>query len=341
MRLLAPLALGCALVAQQNVVSPRSLASTEGNSYHWALLSQQQSRFQQVESSLRGAARSFVAIAFRRDATQGGGASRTASVDLWIAHGDRATFSNVFGSNFKGTPAIAYTQKPINLPDWTTKPTTPPAPFTVTLPFDQPWAYSGQDDLVWDFSCYSSSIAGYDLYPVDRGYTHWTYGATLSLGAGCTTTNGKFTIGADSRASLARWDLALTFSGAPSSAPLALLIGTTDLNFPVPGLCTNLRPLVAATVAIATSDAGGAASATLLFGFSLDMADFPVLLQAAAPDATQGGLPFAASQGLFVRTPPGLGGPLVEGAYTYDTTNASASIGSGPHSGAVVARFTY
>ena len=172
--LLALLSAYAPLCAQTGkLVSPESLASTEGNSYHWALFSYPQARFQQVERSLRGMPRILKSIAFRRDAAQAGGAARNVDADVWLAHGTLATFTNVFQNNFKDTPVAAFTKKTVSLPDWTTKPPTPPAPFNLVLPFDQPWSYNGQDDVLISTSYgpgrYDSRYEeeGHD-YPIDH-----------------------------------------------------------------------------------------------------------------------------------------------------------------------------
>ena len=343
MRLVLTVTLLAASLASQsgNFVSPDGLATREGNSYHWAPFSYPAGRFQQVDPSARrfGPA-TLKSIAFRRDAVQAGGASRTIEMDVYLGNGNATTYSNSFGSNFSSPPVAVFAKKQVSLPDWTTPPVTPPATFDFVLTLDQAWPYAGTNDLVWDLSVYSSSKPAYDLWPVDRAFTTYTYGVTTVNGTGRTTQHGLFRLNGDARATQTTIQLGFTMTGAPPSALASLAIGTTDVNTPLPGLCANLRPIVLVTVPLGTCSASGVLPpAALKSKFDPTLFGIVLITQGLALDATQTGFPVAVTNGMSILTPLSLGGVLVEASYTYDTTNPLATIGSGPHTGALVVRF--
>lgn len=339
--LLAPCLLTAFASAQGNgFVSPDGFASREGNTYHWAPFSDPKGRFQQVDPSVRRAgAVTLRSLAFRRDATQAGGLPRTVELDVWIGVGARATFGAAFDANFTSPPTAVFARKPVNLPDATTPPSTPPAPFGLVLTFDQPTSYAATQDLVWDLSIYTSSIASYALYPIDRAYTLWTYGGWIASGSGCTTANGRFAMTGDVRATATTLHLGFALRGAPANAAASVALGVTDVNVPIAGFCANLRPIVLLALPLGTCTATGTL-ATTEFRAPFDASLFQALLitQAFALDPTQSGYPIALSDGVTLLTPNQLGGTLVDAAYVYDTTDPLATIGSGPHTGGLVVR---
>ncbi len=342
-KILALILAASPLAAQGAFVSPAGLATLEGNAYHWALFSQPKARFQQVDRSTRAATpRALKAIGFRRDGDQPGGAARMLTLGMRIGAGDWRAFTNTFAQNWKQPASVAIATKAFNLPDWSQKPPAPPAAFDLLLGFDQPCTHTGADDLLWELAVTQSSLPAYALYPVDRAYTQWTYGQSLSVGDGCTTPNGRFRLTGDPRATLDTLELGFAATGAPAAAAPTLILGSTPLGLPVPGLCGPLQTIALGLVPLPASDANGRVAPVFL-RVRLDPALLGVyfVTQAVAPDPTQSVYPFALSNGLILRTPLQPGGPLVEASYTYDTTSPTAPVGSGPHAGAVVVRFEY
>lgn len=339
---LASCLLSAAVAAQGGgFVSPDGFANQEGNAYHWAPFSDAKGRFQQIDPSARLAGPVMLrSLAFRRDGAQPGGLPRTLELDVWAGVGARTAFGATFDANFASPPTAVFARKPVNLPDVTTLPPTLPAPFGIVLTFDQPASFAATQDLIWDLSIYTSTRPSYELYPLDRAYTLWTYGGWLASGTGCTTANGRFAMTGDVRATATTLHLGFALRGAPANAAASVALGVTDVNVPIAGFCANLRPIVLIALPLGTCSASGAL-ATTAFRAPFDASLFQALLitQAFALDPTQSGYPVALSDGVTILTPGQLGGTLVDAAYVYDTSDPLATIGSGPHTGGLVVRF--
>lgn len=331
------------LVGQLQVVSPRAYQDVEGISTSSVPLSTP-IRYQQIHGDLRGVPLTLTGLALRRDgiATPSQSyASRTVDLEITCADASLGSVTGTFANNYVNPPVVVWPRASINLPSRIDRPRALPGPFDVVLPFAVPFSYGGQSDLLWEFALHQTSSA--TSYPTDVANSSniLTYGTYVMNGVGCTTGGGEFMLRPACDTSVLPTGPSVAFRfgtvNAPLSAPAVLLIGLVDPNLTVPGLCANLRvdPLITLS---GSSDASGVFdvfAGTRAYDPSLAANFF--MVQAAALDASQGGLGLAVSNGAATRingTPP-----------TFPITRVSASgnptalAGSVSNSLAVVVRF--
>src|SRR5262245_7550690 len=133
MRNATPIVLFAALAAlpAQTLVSPSGYGQREGSSANGFPLSQTL-RYQQFHPDLKGSARAFKTLAFRRDGLMVA-AGQAHSLVLSITMGT-CTLANVttsFAGNYATAGVLVFTPKTVNLPDWSPAPDTVPSAFTV------------------------------------------------------------------------------------------------------------------------------------------------------------------------------------------------------------------
>ena len=245
----APLAicvLASAALAQNFTYSPASSNTTDQNSNNTIPFWSATHRYQQAHGSLRGAPRLMQAISIRRDGGLGAFASavaRTIDAEMFMAHTNFATVSATFATNYAGAPVTTVTRKMINLPDWTAN-LGNPAPW-FAIPHDNPFAYTGTQDLLWEIKIYSTTSTG--TYPADAfsGFAQDVGSATNVLfGTGCVATGrtSAMSISANIQSVNLTQSLRLqwSLSNGPASAPCSVLVGLTGIDQPIPGLCSNL-----------------------------------------------------------------------------------------------------
>jgi hypothetical protein len=236
-----------------------------------------ESRYQYCYGGLRGAPRNGLkAVALRRDGdapTSPEYEARSLTLAVKLAHANYATLTTTFASNYL-TPAVTvFNAKTVNLPSHANQPGTPPAAWSVSVPFDALFSYNGSNDLLLELVVTDgSSIKGYSLDCVDaRGLGHGavTY---LDPNGKCTTANGPYEMYAfaptTSVANLA--NVRVYGAGAPSSTPSALLVGLSDPN--LGGVfCAPLRSSLELTVPLLSSATGGFGSvgAPLSYSFPI------------------------------------------------------------------------
>src|SRR5688572_10895940 len=152
---LAAFLLTAAVPAQATFTSPAGHASVEGESLSSATapFAFLEARLQVADGGQRGTPRPGLRrLELRRDGTQPSSSTfgaRTAFVAVLLAHTDVTALSSTFANNYAGAPTQVFTRKQLNLPDHAAAPATPPAPWTVTIPFDVSFSYSGTLDLLW------------------------------------------------------------------------------------------------------------------------------------------------------------------------------------------------
>jgi hypothetical protein len=263
-------------------------------------------------NDLKGTPRVFSEIAWRRDGSLGtttSYGSRTIDMEISLADTDFATFSTTFASNYANTPVNVFTRKLVNTPDHTNQPNVLPAPWTFALPFDTPYVYTGVKEMLYDITCYSFTTTA--SYPLDAvsGATPSAIAGFRSVGTGCTTSNGAMTLRASHTISTSANSLSLVWNllRGPSSASSAILVGMTDPNAPIPGLCGGgLLHTDARLLAIGgTTGTTGSMNTTAipLAPYDSMWAGLPLTAQAASADASQSGLPVAASNGIVSTVP--------------------------------------
>jgi hypothetical protein len=264
--LLPLLLLTGSVVAQNAFTSPAGLLTTEGSSIHdYILFQYNDMTFQQLdETSVGGTAGVVQRIAWRRDSAAAANASyaaRTMDIEVVLSNAVKpGAISTLYGANFRGTPLTAFTRKSVNLPDWTQQPTTQPAPFDLVLQLDTPWVYLAQDPYLWQVKTWNNTAAA--TYGNDFQATAGSTGsrnAGTVLGTGCVATGqlAPMALTATITNVATSFNFEYGVTNAPATVPVLLLIGATDPNLSLPGLCAGLRTMPTLQVPMGISDASG------------------------------------------------------------------------------------
>jgi hypothetical protein len=308
----AMLALAAAAAAQSTFTSPRALGAAEGNDWWSFMFGHPIARWQQIDGTQRGAPIANInRIELRQDGITGSQSAVARNVDLEIvmAHTDYATSVTLYATNYRTPATVVFTKKPVSLPAWTSVPPSTPAPWTLAFPFDAGFNYNGTQDLLWETRVDNSSLAAFATYPQDFHANRTLNYVNASLtGNGCTTANGLFQSNPLGYTDAAALFLQYEVFGAPSTTPVTLLVGASDPNQAIPGLCANLRSSMNVLVGIGTSGATGVLVNTpLRVTWNAAYSSATLYTQMVALDPTQSGLPLALSQGRREVMPPYLG----------------------------------
>lgn len=301
--ILAALAFAAAAVAQP-VVSPLANATVEGTSsstvpftaaYHVL----------QLHGDLRASGpRPISSISFRRDgvSTSTTGMSRTIDMELFVGDGIYPNAQPLYAANYVGTPTTAVARRSVSTPNWQTAPVTPPSPFDFTIAFDAPYVYLGQTDFVWEIIAYANSGGTTDSMRADATLSTTAQAGGAILGTACRVTGQTqdYQLLGSLRAS-ANGELLLIAQGnsAPPNEPLhILLLGVSNPNLTVPGLC---GPVVSSGEIVLPMPATGTTPlwTSTMFTFPHDPWTVGARLyeQAVSYDAGQAGLPLALTFG--------------------------------------------
>lgn len=303
-------------------------------------------RFQQVHSDFKGTPSSLRALLLRRDAIVAGSpdhVARTLTLEVALSHANRAALSTSFANNYKTPPTIVFPQANVNTPDYTTiGRTVPTQPWPFEIAFQTPFAYNGSDDLLFEVRVSATSAPGKGL-PLDAADgSGIAYGASQMLGFGCPTPLGALTLTSRMTYDRANPTVTLRFdaSAAPVNGAVALLVGATNPNLTIPGLCARL--LTDGQIVIAgTADAqGGYASPNYAIPVTPNFYSGFVYSQLAAPLASQSGIPIVVSNGLSTNgmsTPPS----TLATTTLQATGSATAATGTLAASTALVVTFEY
>jgi hypothetical protein len=330
--------------AQNTYVSPPGYAAVEGNSSSaipWVYVG---ARVQQADGNQVGTPMNVTAIAFRQnDSTSSAAVGQSRDVTVLMSKANLATFSSTFANNYLTPPATVFARRTIVLPDWSLRPPVAPAPFTLRFPFDAPFPYDGADAVMWELVVENGMTGGTFSQDWVSAARNTPGGTTTLLGTGCTTSNGAMSLTTSFSATVN--DLVLSFSTlrAPPSAPVVVLIGLSDPNLSIPGLCTALRTDAILSSTLGTASAtGGLSGAQITVPWSDSFANGVLFSQVVSPDASQPGIGVALSNGRQSPLPPTRGGPApVNIQRTYSTSSATATTGIAPSDSPVVTRFEY
>lgn len=115
-------------------------------------------RLQQIHGDCRGHAMTIGSLALRANASGGAlsGTARAIDVELFVGDADLANAGTSFAGNFIHGATLAMSRRIVQIPQRTGLSADYVGPFDFVLPFDQPFVFSGQDDLAWDFVNYST-----------------------------------------------------------------------------------------------------------------------------------------------------------------------------------------
>ena len=286
---LLPILASSAFAQSYWITMPNENSLAEGASY--SPLFEKVGRLQQGVGDLHGSAKTFLKMAFQRDALLPANAayvSRTLEVEIKFAKTNLAAMTQTFATN------------PTNSPNWTARPSQQPAPYDFVFTFDTPYAYDGTTDFLWDLAITATSAPA-SAYPIDMAtQSGIANGRYYQQGVGCSTPLGTMDLRStplsnklQSKASIA-WSL----EHAPGNAACALLIGTANPAMPVTGLCGKLYVTPETTLNFATSAAGAFTTPTFSTPWNGSITGVKLQAQAAAVDATKSPIPVSVSNGL-------------------------------------------
>jgi hypothetical protein len=239
---LALLALGATAAAQ--VISPAGFAAKEGNAYSghpWT----RPNHYQQIHGDLRRSEPLLIkGQTFRRDgvlATSDGFRARSIEIQMWAGEGELGALSPEFARNYTTERILVVRRKTINLPDWTNRPPVPPAEWSLCIPYDNAFCYSGCGDLVWEASVTCTSL---DCdFPADASAAESPRcGDCTVIGEGCVATGQRRPMTLEGcLITLPEPNARVAGAWAGSFGPLCqhgcLLVGGKNPNLAIPNWC--------------------------------------------------------------------------------------------------------
>ncbi|MEM7204379.1 MAG: hypothetical protein AAF628_29235 [Planctomycetota bacterium] len=296
-------------------------------------------RHLQVHRDMAGGPLTISGQAFRRDALAAmvpGATSGMIDVELWVGEGDLDQVDPEFARNYQGNRVNVMRRRQVQLPDWSARSATSPAPFDFVLKYDRPFRYSGRGDFVWELIVHASSgssghPADADLPPTSR------LGGSAPLGVGCVAFGQTQPLQASATFTTSdpanpTFGYQATVENGPPGAPAAVLLGFQNPAFPLPLCRPDLRLYTDGQVTIPgqLGPNGSLQLPAVQAPWSPVLADVPMFTQAATVDPT--GL--TVSNGV-VSTIAGLPQP---GPYAWvrATGSAQAPTGSVLHGAAIV-----
>lgn len=347
--------LAASLAAQpQNIVSPLATGTAEGdsnNAFPWNSATVR--RYTQIHSDLTGQARAITQLSFRGNAGNTTNYTGTYACDLEMSMGDSVAWNQaqfVFAANYIGTPVPVFARRVINLGPLGQNQTTGPLPFTVQIPLDAPYPYTGVNSLIWDALIHSNTLSG-NFNQIDAETGSSTSGTSTIVGTGCIatgrTTAMTHTFGAIDRGGVVM--LTPTVSQAPATVPCYLALGLTNPNLPIPGLCANSYTDLTAIIDLGPSSAAGAVTADAGIAFVLPnvgLSGATFYTQALALDTGRTDpIPLCVSNGRSVVVPAPNTTDVIAVTRIYNNsggvTNPVAAAITSAHNYGLVTQFTY
>lgn len=323
--------LSSGLAAQSYLVSPAQFQRYEASAANEGPFANL-SRYQQIHGDLKGTARAFTALWFRRDTqitNSAGMVGRNLDFEMQACNASYASFGATFASNYGGTLTTVYSRKTLSTPDFTPTPDSTPAPWLLAVIFDAPYSYAGTADLLWEARVYNSTAGGGYSCDAASARDSSMNGAMSSVGLGCYTANGNMRLRSTFTTNLGTNTLSLTWevTNATTAAPAGVLVGATNPNLFLPNLCggNRLYTDVAYFVVSGSTDALGRWTLpTATVAWNPYFIGGTLTAQAAALDFGQGGLNVAASNGITSEVAPG---PTTFAMGRLISTNPTATTG--------------
>jgi hypothetical protein len=299
-------------------VSPAFYASLDGNAgTTWPFSADNSGSFEsgirllQVHADARGSAMVLQSLALRADLADGAlmGSATTLDLELGIGEGDLATIAPVFANNFIGGRTVAMSRRLVNIPQRTGLTADFVGPFDVVLPFDQPFTFSGANDLVWDLvnatpTATRRNGSFNDLAVPTNGWVGSVGAGTAVRGSSHCAPWSFFANAATTDAFGGQVMLSLGVGGTPGNFA-AIGVGATDPAVPYPfGLCNQLIHTDALIILGGVIPPSGSFALTTTLPFAPHWADMLLTTQGFVywPGQAQAWL----SAGRRLRLPPGL-----------------------------------
>ena len=298
-------------LSAQALYSPASAATTEANydaspPFGYGNVAQS---YLQIHGDLRGQTTTIQRMAFRRDGTYATNTThlaKTLTASIYVGGGDLAKLNANFAANYTGARTKVATSRTYNVPDWQTKPATPPSAWDLLCPFDSAFLWTGTSDFVWEMRVHSMT-SPHPMFADAHKTNPVANLSGTSYGTGCIATGRTSTFqlsGGTGTSRIAGHSFFWNSTNGIAGAGTGLHLGVNQVNVPIAGLCAPIYvdPLVVVT---------GTTSATGEFSFS--PASFPfnaawlgavVRAQCVCLDAARGdAIKVAVSNGLTAVVP--------------------------------------
>jgi hypothetical protein len=304
------LVLASAGALAQTVSPDPGFATREGDlslPYVWTL----PSRIQQLHEDLQGVPLLIQGLSFRRDGIRNGDphppvAPKTITLTVELSPAvPCASATATFAANRTGPSTVVFQGTVATPSGWQTPARAAPADFDFRLPL-LPWAWSGQGAFLWDAdSSATSSGTRVDVDAAQPAFPLYSWCSYAMIGAGCATASGTFDLRGSGQnlGGLGAFTVKVTASGGPSNAPAVWFVGASPAPASLPGSCVGIWTLPVASIFGAT-DGGGRWGPWFQVAAQPAWLGVPLEMQVAAADATQAGLPIAATNGLTYRVEP-------------------------------------
>ncbi|MCB9880865.1 MAG: hypothetical protein H6832_09690 [Planctomycetes bacterium] len=317
--LLASGLVATSLVAQNYHVSPVVAATNEGaGSNAFPFSSSVQRRYQQIHSDMPATTMSIKAIGFRNNASSSTyTGSKQLDIELFMGRTVAWNQCSFFFDNnwVQNSKMQVIKRKTITFGAGAAS-SPGPSPFdpTLELKLDAPYIYiPTTGSLGWELLMHNYSATGTNG-TIDVDVSSNVTGTDSPTTTGCTAGGQTLAMTHSVEISDRCGTLIMLFSAryCPANAPSLLIIGTQNLNVPIPGLCANLATDLLIALPFGVSDANGdlhRQSTAYYYGAAGGVLLVPnpgagtIYSQIFSLDTTQTGIPFAASNGLALSIP--------------------------------------
>lgn len=306
------------LSAQAPLIYPNGKDIAGGDGYQHFLFSNSEYFHQQLTSDARGQTFKAKSIAFRRDELRPSreDGTRTVQVEILMGPGSLAAFGSTFAKNYTSAPTTVVKKRNYKFP-WLIGVSPGFSSFELRFPFDQQYSHTSGNDLVFQTHV-TGPYTGKTIF-VDHdsiGFAGYSTSTALSVGCKSATQFATYFEHEMKVQYYYRGDsthLAASFSGAAPGSDAHAMIGLSDPNLAIPGLCTRLR----SDASIFTWNMGrahfiyGIGSAALTFGkYQASWSGLSLYSQAYCPDTRTNGIPVRLTGGLKVTLPALILNPL-------------------------------
>lgn len=318
--------------AQTYTVSPRDYATVQGDDRQNEPFASLKARWQQIHGDLHGKPMTLNGIWFRKSSeTTILAVPRRIDMVVICSDAKLASQSSTFASNYLGTPVTVLSRSTVTFPSWTYRQSTP-EPWSAFIPFSAPYAYAGTDDLLWEVQVHGNTAGG--AYPSDAhnpSLADRRDAAVKNLGAACKVTGSViFTMRQSARlhtlVSTGNLYFGLDLTDGLPNSPAGIMIGLTNPDLTIPGLCTKLYSLSTWTLPWWTDGVGRFSIPPVGAKYDTGWDGQKLFIQTVIPDLGQPGLPFALTQGQEL-TLPGFGAGKPPLKALYDLNHPLATTG--------------
>lgn len=156
--------------------------------------------------------------------------------------------STTFLDNYKTVPVVVSSPRVVALPNLSSFPPVPPAPWSIVFPFDQPSPFDGVQDLLWELIVLQHQHSSdYVLDATIAGNVPGP-GSVFMNSGGCGTANGTFRLTGfgPQTSNVGNTTLGYCASGGPAAASALLALGLRD-----PALSLSFCELVCTSAEVA------------------------------------------------------------------------------------------